>query len=61
MLMAVDIMLYGASYVPLGDDQKQHLEQILTRGNIVVFLDDFLSSGDSLGQMKEESDGESHQ
>jgi len=29
VLMAADILLYGASYVPVGDDQKQHLE--LTR------------------------------
>lgn len=29
VLMAADILLYGARYVPLGDDQKQHLE--LTR------------------------------
>jgi len=29
VLMAADILLYGAKYVPLGDDQKQHLE--LTR------------------------------
>ncbi len=29
VLMAADILLYGASYIPLGDDQKQHLE--LTR------------------------------
>src|SRR3989344_5132131 len=29
VIMAADILLYGASYVPLGDDQKQHLE--LTR------------------------------
>lgn len=29
VLMAADILLYGATYVPLGDDQKQHLE--LTR------------------------------
>jgi tryptophanyl-tRNA synthetase len=26
VLMAADILLYGAEYVPLGDDQKQHLE-----------------------------------
>lgn len=26
VLMAADILLYGASYVPVGDDQKQHLE-----------------------------------
>lgn len=25
-LMATDILLYGASYVPVGDDQSQHLE-----------------------------------
>ncbi len=29
VLMAADILLYGASYIPLGDDQRQHLE--LTR------------------------------
>ncbi len=29
VLMAADILLYGATYVPLGDDQRQHLE--LTR------------------------------
>src|SRR5882762_2420729 len=29
VLMAADILLYGAEWVPLGDDQKQHLE--LTR------------------------------
>ena len=26
ILMAADILLYGAEYVPLGDDQRQHLE-----------------------------------
>lgn len=26
VLMASDILLYGANYVPVGDDQKQHLE-----------------------------------
>jgi tryptophanyl-tRNA synthetase len=26
VLMAADILLYDASYIPLGDDQKQHLE-----------------------------------
>ncbi|HWZ65280.1 MAG TPA: tryptophan--tRNA ligase [Patescibacteria group bacterium] len=26
VLMAADILLYGARWVPLGDDQKQHLE-----------------------------------
>ena len=29
VLMAADILLYGAQWVPIGDDQKQHLE--LTR------------------------------
>ena len=29
VLMAADILLYGATHVPVGDDQKQHLE--LTR------------------------------
>lgn len=32
MLMAADIFLYGAEYVPLGDDQKQHIELIRTIG-----------------------------
>ena len=26
VLMAADVLLYGASYVPVGDDQSQHLE-----------------------------------
>jgi tryptophanyl-tRNA synthetase len=26
ILMAADILLYGASYIPVGEDQKQHLE-----------------------------------
>jgi len=26
VLMAADILLYGAEYVPVGDDQRQHLE-----------------------------------
>ena len=32
VLMAADILLYDATHVPVGDDQKQHLE--LCRGNI---------------------------
>ena len=28
VLMAADVLLYGASYVPVGDDQSQHLEFI---------------------------------
>ena len=26
ILMAADILLYGAEYIPLGDDQQQHIE-----------------------------------
>ncbi|MFA5003981.1 MAG: tryptophan--tRNA ligase [Candidatus Saccharimonadales bacterium] len=36
VLMAADILLYGATYVPVGDDQSQHLEfarDIATRLN----------------------------
>lgn len=36
VLMAADILLYGASYVPVGEDQSQHLEftrDIATRMN----------------------------
>lgn len=36
VLMAADILLYGATYVPVGDDQTQHLEfarDIATRFN----------------------------
>ena len=36
VLMAADILLYGATYVPVGDDQTQHLEfarDIATRMN----------------------------
>ncbi len=43
ILMAADILLYGAEYVPLGDDQRQHLEitrDIATRINN-KFADEF--------------------
>ncbi len=39
ILMAADILLYGASYVPVGDDQTQHLEfarDIATRFNTMA-------------------------
>ena len=39
VLMAADILLYGASYVPVGDDQSQHLEfarDIATRINTMA-------------------------
>jgi tryptophanyl-tRNA synthetase len=28
VLMAADILVYGATYIPVGDDQKQHLELV---------------------------------
>ena len=39
VLMAADILLYDASWVPLGDDQKQHLE--LTRDLALRFNNKF--------------------
>lgn len=38
-LMAADILLYDAKYVPVGDDQKQHLE--LTRNLAIRFNNRF--------------------
>jgi tryptophanyl-tRNA synthetase len=38
-LMAADILLYKATHVPVGEDQKQHLE--LTRDIAVKFNNDF--------------------
>ena len=38
-LMAADILLYHATHVPVGDDQKQHLE--LTRDIATKFNHDF--------------------
>tara|TARA_B100000579_G_scaffold433301_1_gene451800 strand:+ start:821 stop:1831 length:1011 start_codon:yes stop_codon:yes gene_type:complete len=40
-LMAADILLYKATHVPVGDDQKQHLE--LTRDIAKKFNNDFKS------------------
>jgi tryptophanyl-tRNA synthetase len=40
--MAADILLYKATHVPVGDDQKQHLE--LTRDIAVKFNNDFADS-----------------
>ena len=37
--MAADILLYKATHVPVGDDQKQHLE--LTRDIAQKFNNDF--------------------
>ena len=39
ILMAADILLYSASHVPVGEDQKQHLE--LTRDIAAKFNNDF--------------------
>jgi tryptophanyl-tRNA synthetase len=41
-LMAADILLYKATHVPVGDDQKQHLE--LTRDIATKFNNDFVKS-----------------
>ena len=41
-LMAADILLYRATHVPVGDDQKQHLE--LTRDVAAKFNNDFAES-----------------
>jgi tryptophanyl-tRNA synthetase len=41
-LMAADILLYKATHVPVGDDQKQHLE--LTRDIAIKFNNDFAKS-----------------
>ena len=39
ILMASDIMIYKATHVPVGEDQKQHLE--LTRDIVLKFNNDF--------------------
>ncbi len=39
ILMASDILLYKATHVPVGEDQKQHLE--LTRDIVVKFNNDY--------------------
>jgi tryptophanyl-tRNA synthetase len=41
-LMAADILLYKATHVPVGEDQKQHLE--LTRDIATKFNNDFAAS-----------------
>lgn len=41
-LMAADILLYKATHVPVGDDQKQHLE--LTRDIAAKFNNDYAQS-----------------
>lgn len=46
-LMAADILLYRATHVPVGDDQKQHLE--LTRDIAGKFNHDFAKRIEELG------------
>ena len=46
-LMAADILLYRATHVPVGDDQKQHLE--LTRDIAEKFNNDFAEQIAALG------------
>jgi len=46
-LMAADILVYRATHVPVGDDQKQHLE--LTRDIAQKFNNDFSGRIESLG------------
>jgi len=46
-LMAADILLYHATHVPVGDDQKQHLE--LTRDIAQKFNNDFVDRIRDLG------------
>ena len=46
-LMAADILLYKASHVPVGEDQKQHLE--LTRDIATKFNNDFSERIQELG------------
>ncbi|WP_417425712.1 tryptophan--tRNA ligase [Hoeflea sp.] len=46
-LMAADILLYRATHVPVGDDQKQHLE--LTRDIAQKFNNDFSKRIDAAG------------
>ena len=57
-LMAADILVYRATHVPVGDDQKQHLE--LTRDIAQKFNNDFSARIEELGlgvemQMGQES------
>ena len=42
MLMAADILLYKATHVPVGEDQKQHLE--LARDIAQKFNNDYRAS-----------------
>mgnify|MGYP003322197226 FL=1 len=50
-LMASDILLYHANFVPVGDDQKQHLE--ITRDIAQRFNNDFTSEGEEFFPLPE--------
>ena len=50
-LMAADILLYRATHVPVGDDQKQHLE--LTRDIAAKFNNDFAEKIKEFGHGEE--------
>ena len=53
VLMAADILLYDATHVPVGDDQKQHLElcrDIAQKFNNDFKLDNFLQAPEPLIQ-----------
>ncbi len=54
-LMAADILLYRATHVPVGDDQKQHLE--LTRDIAMKFNNDFGASIAAAGLGAGEGEG----
>lgn len=51
VLMAADILLYDADKVPVGEDQKQHIE--LTRDIAVRINDQFGTKGESLLKIPE--------
>jgi tryptophanyl-tRNA synthetase len=55
-LMAADILVYRATHVPVGDDQKQHLE--LTRDIATKFNNDFSARIAALGKGVEMEMGE---
>jgi tryptophanyl-tRNA synthetase len=55
-LMAADILVYRATHVPVGDDQKQHLE--LTRDIAQKFNNDFSARIENLGLGVEMAVGE---
>ncbi|ACK66083.1 tryptophanyl-tRNA synthetase [Rippkaea orientalis PCC 8801] len=51
VLMAADILLYDADRVPVGEDQKQHLE--LTRDIVIRFNDQFATPENPVLKMPE--------